>query len=37
MVEKQKGLYKMKEFIINGTAMKCYPLTAAQRLHFYTI
>lgn len=27
----------MKEIIINGTPMKCYPLTAAQRLHFYTI
>lgn len=27
----------MKEFNINGTVMQCYPLTAAQRLHFYTI
>lgn len=27
----------MKEFTINGTVMKCYPLTAAQRLHYYTI
>ncbi len=27
----------MKEFIINGSPMKCYPLTAAQRLHNYTI
>ncbi|MBQ8434916.1 MAG: hypothetical protein IJX24_02755, partial [Oscillospiraceae bacterium] len=27
----------MKEFIINGSPMKCYPLTAAQRLHYYTI
>ncbi len=27
----------MKEFIINGTVMKCYPLTAAQRIHNYTI
>lgn len=27
----------MKELNINGTLMKCYPLTAAQRLHFYTI
>lgn len=27
----------MKEFIINGAPMKCYPLTAAQRLHYYTI
>lgn len=27
----------MKEFIINGAAMKCYPLTAAQKLHYYTI
>ncbi len=27
----------MKEFNINGTVMQCYPLTAAQRLHFYTL
>ncbi|MBP0984807.1 MAG: SCP2 sterol-binding domain-containing protein [Oscillospiraceae bacterium] len=27
----------MKEFNINGAVMKCYPLTAAQRMHFYTI
>lgn len=27
----------MKEFNVHGTVMKCYPLTAAQRLHFYTI
>ena len=27
----------MKEFNVNGTTMKCYPLTAAQRLHFYTL
>ncbi len=27
----------MKEFTINGAAMKCYPLTAAQKLHYYTI
>lgn len=27
----------MKELSINGTVMKCYPLTAAQRLHNYTI
>lgn len=27
----------MKEFNINGTVMQCYPLCAAQRLHFYTI
>ena len=27
----------MKEFNINGTVMKCYPLAAAQRMHFYTI
>lgn len=27
----------MKEFNINGAVMKCYPLTAAQRLHHYTI
>ena len=26
-----------KEFIINGAAIKAYPLTAAQRLHNYTI
>ncbi|MCH5194424.1 MAG: peptide synthetase [Oscillospiraceae bacterium] len=26
-----------KEFIINGAAVKAYPLTAAQRLHNYTI
>ncbi len=27
----------MKEFNINGAIIKCYPLTAAQRLHNYTI
>nr|MDE7390056.1 peptide synthetase [Lachnospiraceae bacterium] len=27
----------MKEFNINGSVMKCYPLNAAQRLHYYTI
>ena len=27
----------MKEIIVNGASMKCYPLTAAQRLHYYTI
>ncbi len=27
----------MKEFVINGTVMQCYPLTAAQRIHNYTI
>ena len=27
----------MKEININGAVMKCYPLTAAQRLHNYTI
>ncbi|MBQ9948608.1 MAG: peptide synthetase [Oscillospiraceae bacterium] len=27
----------MKEFIVNGTVMQCYPLTAAQRIHNYTI
>lgn len=27
----------MKEFDINGAVMKCYPLTAAQKLHNYTI
>lgn len=27
----------MKEFTVNGTVMQAYPLTAAQRLHFYTI
>ncbi len=27
----------MKEININGAVMKCYPLTAAQRMHFYTI
>lgn len=27
----------MKEFTIHGTVMQCYPLTAAQRLHYYTI
>jgi len=27
----------MKEFTIHGTVMQCYPLTAAQRLHHYTI
>lgn len=27
----------MKELNINGAVMKCYPLTAAQRIHNYTI
>lgn len=27
----------MKEININGSVMKCYPLTAAQRLHHYTV
>lgn len=27
----------MKEFTVNGAVMQCYPLTAAQRLHNYTI
>lgn len=27
----------MKEFNVNGSVMKCYPLTAAQRLHYYTV
>ncbi|MCM1330336.1 MAG: condensation domain-containing protein [Ruminococcus sp.] len=27
----------MKELNINGAVMKCYPLCAAQRLHYYTI
>ncbi|MGN0596951.1 MAG: condensation domain-containing protein [Ruminiclostridium sp.] len=27
----------MKEFSVNGSVMKCYPLTAAQRLHYYTV
>ncbi len=27
----------MKEININGAVMKCYPLTAAQRLHYFTI
>ncbi|MBQ7875849.1 MAG: peptide synthetase [Clostridia bacterium] len=27
----------MKEFNINGAVLKCYPLTAAQRIHNYTI
>ena len=27
----------MKEININGAVMKCYPLCAAQRLHYYTI
>lgn len=27
----------MKEFRINGAVMQCYPLTAAQRLHNYTV
>lgn len=27
----------MKEFNINGSVMQCYPLTAAQKLHTYTI
>ena len=27
----------MKEFEVNGAVLKCYPLTAAQRIHNYTI
>lgn len=27
----------MKEININGSVMKCYPLCAAQRLHYYTV
>lgn len=27
----------MKEININGAVMKCYPLTAAQKLHYFTI
>ncbi|MDE6726797.1 MAG: peptide synthetase, partial [Oscillospiraceae bacterium] len=27
----------MKEFTVNGAVIQAYPLTAAQRLHFYTI
>ncbi|MGN1481171.1 condensation domain-containing protein [Porcipelethomonas sp.] len=27
----------MKEFTVNGASLKCYPLTAAQRMHNYTI
>lgn len=27
----------MKEFNVNGAVLQCYPLTAAQRLHNYTI
>ena len=27
----------MKEFVVNGAELKCYPLTAAQRIHNYTI
>ncbi len=27
----------MKEFNVNGAVVKCYPLTAAQRIHNYTI
>jgi len=27
----------MKEFNINGAVVQCYPLTAAQRIHNYTI
>ncbi|MGN0537904.1 MAG: condensation domain-containing protein [Acutalibacteraceae bacterium] len=27
----------MKEININGASMKCYPLTAAQKLHYFTI
>lgn len=27
----------MKEFTINGAVLQCYPLTAAQRIHNYTI
>ena len=27
----------MKEFQVNGVNLQCYPLTAAQRLHNYTV
>ena len=27
----------MKEFNVNGAVLQCYPLTAAQRIHNYTI
>lgn len=27
----------MKEININGAVMKCYPLCAAQKLHYYTV
>ncbi|MCM1523129.1 MAG: condensation domain-containing protein [Ruminococcus sp.] len=27
----------MKQIMINGAAMQCYPLTAAQRIHNYTV
>lgn len=27
----------LKEFLINGAVLKCYPLTSAQRIHNYTI
>ncbi len=27
----------MKEFTVNGAVLQCYPLTAAQRLHNYTV
>lgn len=27
----------MKEININGSVMKCYPLAAAQRMHYYTV
>ena len=27
----------MKEFNVNGAVVQCYPLTAAQRIHNYTI
>ncbi len=27
----------MKEFVVNGAVMQCYPLTAAQRIHHYSV
>lgn len=33
----EKAGKNMKELNINGAVMQCYPLSAAQRLHYYTI
>ena len=37
-MEKKEGvIMNSKEFQANGVTLQCYPLTAAQRLHNYTL